>query len=74
MLVRDVATLINRLYLDGVTVVCVTHDVSLARWISDRVVFLADGRVQAEDAIENLSGHHDDPRVRAFFAGDGGIR
>ena len=40
IMVREVVTLINRLYLDNVTILCVTHDLGLAKHISDRVVFL----------------------------------
>jgi polar amino acid transport system ATP-binding protein len=74
LMVREVAILVNRLFLDGVTVLCVTHDVALARLISDRVVFLSGGRVHAEDAIERLSGAHPDPTVREFFSQDAGLR
>src|SRR3954453_17832725 len=59
IMVREVVTLINRLYLDNVTILCVTHDLSLARYISDRVVFLDHGKVYAEDLIENLLARED---------------
>ena len=67
VLTRDVVVLINRLYLDNVTMLCVTHDLFLARFISDQVVFLAQGRVQAQDTIENLAQRTDDPRLQDFF-------
>jgi polar amino acid transport system ATP-binding protein len=67
VLTRDVVALINQLYLENVTMLCVTHDLFLARYISDRVVFLADGIVQAEDTIENLTQRSDDPRLQSFF-------
>jgi polar amino acid transport system ATP-binding protein len=72
VLTRDVVGLINRLYLDNVTMLCVTHDLFLARYISDRVIFLDNGRVKAEDTIENLSRRDDDPHFRSFFGRDGG--
>ena len=67
VLTRDVVALINRLYIDNVTMLCVTHDLFLARYISDKVVFLADGVVQAQDSIENLARRTDDPRLQSFF-------
>jgi polar amino acid transport system ATP-binding protein len=67
VLTRDVVALINRLYIDNVTMLCVTHDLFLARYISDKVVFLADGVVQAQDSIENLAKRVDDPRLQSFF-------
>ena len=67
VLTRDVVALINRLYLDNVTMLCVTHDLFLARYISDQVVFLAQGRVHAQGSIESLSQQRDDPSLQAFF-------
>ena len=38
----------------GVSIIAVTHDLGLARYISDRVVFLADGRVEMDsNPVEN---------------------
>jgi polar amino acid transport system ATP-binding protein len=70
IMVREVITLINRLYLDGVTILCVTHDLTLAKHISDRVVFLADGKVYAEDRIEDLLARDADPVIDEFFGDD----
>ena len=66
IMVREVVTLINGLYLDNATILCVTHDLCLARYISDRVVFLDRGKVYAEDRIENLL-------ERGLRTGDRGI-
>ena len=71
IMVREVVTLINRLYLDNVTILCVTHDLSLAKYISDRVVFLDRGRVHAEDLVENLLDRDGDPVIDEFFRGEG---
>ena len=70
IMVREVVALINRLYLDNVTILCVTHDLTLAKHISDRVVFLDHGRVYAEDRIEDLLARESDPIIDEFFCGD----
>ena len=70
IMVREVVTLINRLYLDNVTILCVTHDLALARYISDRVIFLDHGKVYAEDLVENLLDREGDPVIDEFFGGD----
>lgn len=67
IMVREVITLINRLYLDNVTILCVTHDLGLAKYISDRVVFLDRGKVYAEDLIEDLLARDGDPVIDEFF-------
>lgn len=64
---REVAELMNRLHRDNVTMLCVTHDLQLARQLADKVVFLDKGVVVAEDSIDYLSQHHSDEKVRAFF-------
>jgi polar amino acid transport system ATP-binding protein len=71
IMVREVVSLINRLYLDGVTILCVTHDLTLAKHISDRVVFLDRGKVYAEDRIEDLLARDSDPVIDEFFGDDG---
>jgi polar amino acid transport system ATP-binding protein len=64
---REVATLIQRLHSEGVTMLCVTHDLLLASHISDQVAFLDQGVIRAEDSVEHLSRHHPDLEIRAFF-------
>lgn len=64
---REVAELMNRLHRENVTMLCVTHDLQLAHQISDKVVFLDQGMVIAEDTIDHLSEHHPNEKVRAFF-------
>jgi polar amino acid transport system ATP-binding protein len=64
---REVATLIQRLHGEGVTMLCVTHDLLLASHISDQVAFLDQGVIRAEDSVEHLSRHHPDLEIRAFF-------
>jgi polar amino acid transport system ATP-binding protein len=65
---REVVGVIDRLCADNVTMLCVTHDVELARAISGRVVFLDEGVVRAEAAAEELVDGHDDARIRSFFS------
>jgi polar amino acid transport system ATP-binding protein len=48
---------------------CVTHDLTLASQISEKVVFLDRGVVRAEEKIQNLAKDHLDPQVRMFFGG-----
>ena len=70
IMVREVVALINRLYIDNVTILCVTHDLTLAKHISDTVVFLDRGKVYAEDRIENLLHRGADEVIDDFFCSD----
>jgi len=69
VMVREVAELFTRLNREGVTMLCVTHDLTLASQISEKVVFLDRGVIRAEEKIQNLAKDHSDPQVRAFFGG-----
>ena len=69
-LTREVIALINTLYTDNVTMLVVTHDTTLARWISDEIVFMDGGRVHATGSMKDLR-QSDDPQLRAFFGPEG---
>jgi polar amino acid transport system ATP-binding protein len=65
---REITNVIHQLRRDRVTMLCVTHDLFLARSLDGRVLFLDDGVIQAEGDAEQLFGNHEDPRIRAFFS------
>ncbi len=64
---KEVVTVINKLFLDGVSMVCVTHDAFLAKYISDSVVFMDKGVVVEEDIAERLFYDHSNRVVREFY-------
>lgn len=66
---RDVSDLINRLHGEGITMICVTHDLHLARNIADKVLFLDKGIIRAHDSIDNLS-KDSDREIQAFFGSE----
>ncbi|MCE5282825.1 MAG: amino acid ABC transporter ATP-binding protein [Deltaproteobacteria bacterium] len=66
---REVVSVINKLYLENVTMFCVTHDPHLAKYISDSIVFIDEGVVLEENIAERLFYDHPNPRIREFFLG-----
>ena len=64
---REVVNVINKLFLDNITMLCVTHDAFLAKYISDTIVFIDEGVVVAEDIAERLFYEAADPRIKQFF-------
>ncbi len=64
---KEVVTVINKLFLDNVTMLCVTHDAFLARYISDRVLFMDKGVIVEEDIAERLFYDHSNAAVREFY-------
>ncbi len=67
LMAREVAGLLNHLHSEGITILCVTHDVSLAKNLPGNVLFLNHGHVEAEAPFEDLMKHHSSENVRAFF-------
>jgi osmoprotectant transport system ATP-binding protein len=63
-LADDVRALHDQL---GLTTVMVTHDLSEALLLADRIVVLADGTVIADGTPRVLLGGHADPRVEALM-------
>ncbi len=64
---REIVAVINQLYLDDVTMLCVTHDTFVARYIADQLAFMDAGRILAEDRAERMFHDYPDPKVRDFF-------
>ncbi|MGE4335155.1 MAG: amino acid ABC transporter ATP-binding protein [Pigmentiphaga sp.] len=67
LMAREVVHILQQLRRDGVSMLCVTHDLYLARAVGGRLLFLDQGRILLEGDAEDLFGEHADPRVRTFF-------
>lgn len=55
---------------DGLTILCITHDVALARVLTDRVLLLESGRVVFDGPMEDTLAHPPDA-ARALFEAAG---
>jgi polar amino acid transport system ATP-binding protein len=67
-LVGDVLGVMRLLAQDGMTMVVVTHEMSFAREVADRVVFIDDGVILDEGPPERVVGAPTHERTRAFLA------
>ncbi len=66
-LIGEVLSAMRALAEAGMTMIVVTHEMAFARDVSDRVVFMDDGRIVeqgAPDVLLNRPGHE---RTRAFL-------
>ena len=52
---------------EGMTMLCVTHEMGFARRVADRIVFMADGRIVEEAPPERFFTHPKDERTRQFL-------
>ncbi len=66
LMTREVGMLIKQLHDNGVTILCVTHDIRLARLLSDNVTFLNHGKIRAEGAFTDLALRETDPDIHCF--------
>jgi polar amino acid transport system ATP-binding protein len=68
MLVGDVLDVIRSLRTDGMTIVMATHEMSFAREIADRVVFLCEGQIEEIGPPEQVFTAPRSPRTAEFLA------
>lgn len=66
LMTREVGMLIKQLHDNGVTILCVTHDIRLARLLSDDVTFLNHGKIRAEGTFTDLALRETDPDIHCF--------
>jgi polar amino acid transport system ATP-binding protein len=67
-LVGDVLEVMRGLAAEGMTMMVVTHEMSFAREVADRVVFMDDGIIVEEGRPEAVLGAPQHPRTRDFLA------
>ena len=67
-IVGDVLAVMRGLAQDGMTMIVVTHEMSFAREVADRVVFMDDGVILEEGAAEQVIGHPTHERTKRFLA------
>lgn len=59
---------IKELSRSGVTLIIVTHEIGFAREVSDRVVFMEQGRIIETGTPEKVFSSPDHPRTAEFLA------
>ncbi|MFS2301315.1 amino acid ABC transporter ATP-binding protein [Pectobacterium versatile] len=67
LMTREVGSLIKQLHRRKVTILCVTHDIRLAKQLCDRVTFLNYGRIRAEGSFAELSALNGEQDIHYFF-------
>ena len=66
-LVGDVLEVMKSLAKEGMTMLCVTHEMGFAREVADRVLFMADGIIAEEGTPEEIFNHPRNPRTQSFL-------
>ena len=67
-MVGEVLSLMKELAAEGMTMAVVTHEISFAAEVADRIIFMDEGRIIADGTPEEVIYNSDIPRVREFFS------
>ncbi len=67
-MVGEVLSLMKELADDGMTMVCVTHEMGFAREVASRVMFMADGKVIEQASPEEFFSNPSNERVKDFLS------
>ena len=65
--IGDVLSLIRELADRGMTIMIVTHEMSFAKEIATRIVFIDKGKIIEEGTPEEFFSHPKTPRVKEFL-------
>ncbi len=60
--------MVHQLPREGMTMILVTHEITLAHDVASRVVFMDDGRIAAQGPSQEVFGTRTNKRLRAFLA------
>lgn len=67
-LVREVLQVIKDLAQEGMTMIIVTHEMSFAKDVADRVVFMDNGVIVEQGTSEEIFGNPQEERTRRFLS------
>ena len=66
-LVGEVLNVMKKLAEEGMTMLCVTHEMGFAREVADKVVFMADGVIMEEGKPEEIFNNPQNARTKQFL-------
>jgi polar amino acid transport system ATP-binding protein len=66
-MVKEVLEVMKQLARSGMTMLVVTHEMSFARDVSDRVLFLDKGCIAADASPAEFFGAQQNERIRGFL-------
>jgi polar amino acid transport system ATP-binding protein len=67
-MVTEVLQVMKQLAHEGMTMICVTHEMGFAREVADRILFLDEGVVLERATPENFFSHPQHKRAKKFIA------
>jgi polar amino acid transport system ATP-binding protein len=67
-MINEVLDVMKTLAREGMTMVVVTHEMGFAREVSDRVIFMEQGRIVEEGTVQHFFTHPKEERTKRFLS------
>ncbi len=67
-MIKEVLDVMVEMAHDGMTMVCVTHEMAFAKAVADRVVFMDEGQIIEENTPDAFFQHPQSPRSQDFLS------
>ncbi len=67
-MIKEVLDVIVELANQGITMLCVTHEMGLARSVADRVIFMDEGQIVEQNVPEEFFNHPKNDRTKDFLS------
>lgn len=67
-MIQEVLDVMIELATQGITMICVTHEMGFAKRVASRIVFMDQGQIMEEAQPEDFFNHPKHPRTQAFLA------
>ena len=67
-MIKEVLDVMVELANDGMTMLCVTHEMSFARQVADRVIFMDGGEIVEENNPEAFFSNPQNERTKLFLS------
>ena len=67
-MIKEVLDVMVELAHDGMTMLCVTHEMSFARQVADRVIFMDEGEIVEENNPEAFFSNPQNDRTKLFLS------
>ncbi|OAF08726.1 glutamine ABC transporter ATP-binding protein [Bradyrhizobium centrolobii] len=66
-MIKEVLDVMTELARDGMTMICVTHEMGFAREVADRIIFMDSGRIIEQAAPSKFFKNPEHPRAQQFL-------
>jgi len=66
-MIKEVLDTMIELAEDGMTMICVTHEMGFARQVANRVIFMDDGQIVEENDPDNFFTNAESDRLQLFL-------